>query len=156
MAKKRAKVRKARPLVGGCVERISVPAFEKYHGETTDLVQMQHGVYGLYKNDRLYYIGLAVSLGRRIKQHFRDKHAGRRSRFSLYLVRKIDHIKEIESVLLRVTDPTGIRMRGSWPTLGVPHSCGRRAGQPQPADWPPRIHPPRGVSARKDPDAGGS
>ncbi len=45
MAKKRAKVSKARPLVGGFLERISVTAFEKYHREITDLVQTQHGVY---------------------------------------------------------------------------------------------------------------
>lgn len=103
---------KARPLVGGFLERISVKAFEKYHHEITNLVQMQHGVYALYKNDRLYYVGLAVNLRRRIKQHLRDKHAGRWNRFSLYLVRKVNHIKEIESLLLRIADPTGNKQGG--------------------------------------------
>ena len=102
----------ARPLVGGFLERISVKAFEKYHREITDLVRTQHGVYALYKNDRLYYVGLAVNLRRRIKQHLRDKHAGRWNRFSLYLVRKVDHIKEIESLLLRISDPAGNRQGG--------------------------------------------
>jgi len=54
---------KARPLVGGFLERISVTAFEKYHRDITDLVRSQHGLYALYKNDRLYYVGLAVNLG---------------------------------------------------------------------------------------------
>lgn len=103
---------KARPLVGGFLERISVTAFEKYHREITNLVQTQHGVYALYKNDRLYYVGLAVNLRRRINQHLRDKHAGRWNRFSLYLVRKVDHIKEIESLLLRIADPAGNKQRG--------------------------------------------
>ncbi|MCH8146757.1 MAG: DUF2924 domain-containing protein [Planctomycetes bacterium] len=103
---------KARPLVGGFLERISVTAFEKYHREITDLVRSQHGVYALYKNDRLYYVGLAVNLRRRIKQHLRDKHAGRWNRFSLYLVRKVDHIKEIESLLLRIADPAGNKQGG--------------------------------------------
>ena len=103
---------KARPLVGGFLERISVTAFEKYHREITDLVQTQHGVYALYKNDRLYYVGLAVNLRRRIKQHLKDKHAGRWNRFSLYLVRKVDHIKEIESLLLRISDPAGNKQGG--------------------------------------------
>ena len=103
---------KARPLVGGYLERISVKAFEKHAGEITDLVQSEHGVYALYKNDRLYYVGLAVDLRRRIKQHLRDKHAGRWNRFSLYLVRKVDHIKEIESLLLRIADPAGNKQGG--------------------------------------------
>ena len=103
---------KARPLVGGFLERISVKAFEKHHREITDLVQTQHGVYALYKNDRLYYVGLAVDLRRRIKQHVRDKHAGRWNRFSLYLVRKVDHIKEIESLLLRIANPAGNKQGG--------------------------------------------
>lgn len=42
----------------------------------------------------------------------RDKHAGRWNRFSLYLVRKVDHIKEIESLLLRIADPAGNRQGG--------------------------------------------
>ncbi len=102
----------ARPLVGGFLERISVKAFDKYHREITDLVRTQHGVYALYKHDRLYYVGLAVNLRRRIKQHLRDKHAGRWNRFSLYLVRKVDHIKEIESLLLRIANPAGNKRGG--------------------------------------------
>lgn len=41
MAKKRARLRKARPLVGGFLERISVTAFEKYHREIADFVRSQ-------------------------------------------------------------------------------------------------------------------
>ena len=98
---------KARPLVRGYLERISIKAFDQYRGLITDLVQRQHGVYALYKNDRLYYVGLAVNLRRRINQHLKDRHRGRWNRFSLYLVRKVDHIKEIESLLLRIADPAG-------------------------------------------------
>ncbi|MFQ5502374.1 MAG: DUF2924 domain-containing protein, partial [Phycisphaerae bacterium] len=47
-----------------------------------------------------------------IKQHLKDKHAGRWNRFSLYLVRKVDHIKEIESLLLRIADPAGNKQGG--------------------------------------------
>ena len=99
--------------MGGFLERISVTAFEKYHREITDLVRTRHGVYALYKNDRLYYyVSLAVNLRRRIKQHLRDKHAGRWNRFSLYLVRKVDHIKEIESLLLRIAGLAGNKQGG--------------------------------------------
>lgn len=57
-------MKKSKSLVGGYLERISVKAFEKYQREITDLVRARHGVYALYKNDRLYYVGLAVDLRR--------------------------------------------------------------------------------------------
>lgn len=103
---------RARPLVGGFLERISVKVLEKYHQEITNLAKGEHGVYALYKKDRLYYVGLAVDLRRRIKQHLKDKHAGRWNRFSLYLVHIADHIREIETLLLRIADPKGNRHAG--------------------------------------------
>ena len=47
-----------------------------------------------------------------MKQHIRDKPAGHWNRFSLYLVRRVDLIKEIEALLLRIADPTGNRRGG--------------------------------------------
>jgi len=103
---------RTRPLVGGYLERISVKAFDQYQSEITGLVKNKHGVYALYKGDRLYYVGLAVNLRRRIRQHLKDRHAGKWNRFSLYLVRKVDHIKEIESLILRIADPKGNKQSG--------------------------------------------
>ena len=45
--RRRKKAVRARPLVGGYLERISVKAFERYHTEITELVKTQHGVYAL-------------------------------------------------------------------------------------------------------------
>lgn len=101
-----------RTLVDGYLERISVSAFEKYRLEITRLVRSAHGVYALYHGDRLYYVGLARDLRVRVGQHLRDHHAGRWDRFSLYLVRKVDHIKEIEALLLRIAEPRGNKVRG--------------------------------------------
>jgi hypothetical protein len=78
----------------------------------TDLVAKQRGVYALYKGGRLYYVGLASNLRNRIKNHLKDRHAGKWDKFSLYLVRKADHIKELESLILRIADPTGNATRG--------------------------------------------
>jgi len=103
---------KSRTLVNSFLERISKTAFDTYSKQITDLVEGKHGVYALYKNDRLYYVGLASNLRNRVKQHLKDKHAKRWNRFSLYLVRKVDHIKEIESLLLRIADPRGNKQRG--------------------------------------------
>jgi hypothetical protein len=94
-------------LVIGHLERISSKVFSDYPKQITDLVGRQHGVYALYKGDHLYYVGLASNLRNRIKNHLKDKHAGKWDKFSLYLVRETEHIKEIESILIRIADPAG-------------------------------------------------
>ena len=115
MAKKQRKQRKSRPLVLGYLERVSSKVFSDFPKELTDLVGRKHGVYALYKGDRLYYVGLSGKLRGRIKHHLRDRHSGKWDKFSLYLVRKADHIKELESMILRIADPTGNLTRGRLP-----------------------------------------
>lgn len=106
------KKRQSRQLILGHLERISSKIFSDFPKQLTDLVGQQHGIYALYKSDRLHYVGLASNLRRRIKWHLRDRHAGKWDRFSLYLVHKADHIKELESLILRVADPTGNAVKG--------------------------------------------
>ena len=104
--------RKKSGLVEGHLERISSKAFEDYLKLMTNLVKSKHGVYALYKKDRLYYIGLATNLRRRVKHHLRDRHANKWDRFSLYLVKKADHIKDLESLVVRIAEPRGNRVKG--------------------------------------------
>lgn len=107
MKKPKQKKRKSRALVTGYLERIASKAFEEFPKQVTELIGKQHGIYALYKSNRLYYVGLASNIRRRIPQHLRDRHAGKWDRFSLYLVRKVDHIKELESLILRMAAPKG-------------------------------------------------
>ena len=107
MTKKQPAKRTSRALMLGYLEKVSSKIFSDYSKELTELVGKKHGVYALYKGSRLYYVGLATNLRNRIKTHLNDKHEGKWDKFSLYLVRKADHIKELETLLLRITDPTG-------------------------------------------------
>ncbi len=104
-----------RPLVLGHLEQTASNAFSDYPRQITELVHGKHGVYALYKGDRLYYVGLATNLRNRIKQHLKDRHAGKWNRFSLYLVRKVEHIAEIETIVLRIANPKGNKSRGRLP-----------------------------------------
>ncbi|MFC1595592.1 hypothetical protein ACFL3X_01620 [Gemmatimonadota bacterium] len=106
---------KARPLLVGHLERISSKVFSDYPKQVTDLVGQKHGVYALYKGPKLYYVGLASNLRNRVKHHLRDKHAGKWDKFSLYLVRRTAHVKEIESLVIRIADPTGNTSSGHLP-----------------------------------------
>ncbi len=104
--------RKARPLVLGYLERISSSAFSDFRKHVKLLVSGEQGIYALYKGNRLYYVGLASNLPRRVDHHLKDRHAGKWDRFSLYLVRKVDHIKELEALAIRIANPKGNRTLG--------------------------------------------
>ncbi len=111
MAKKKVK-RKSRPIVIGHLEKISSGVFERYPEQITGLTEGTQGVYALYRRQKLYYIGLASDLKRRIKWHLKDKHKGKWDRFSLYIIRKTDQIREVESVVVRIAEPSGNQQRG--------------------------------------------
>lgn len=115
MVRSTKKVRKTRKLLLGYLERVSSKVFSGFPKVLTDLIGRRHGVYALYKGNRLYYVGLASNLRRRIKYHLGDKHAGRWDKFSLYLVRKADHIKELETLILRIANPKGAVKKGRLP-----------------------------------------
>ena len=63
------KRRKARSvstrLVMGYLERISSGVFDRYSKLITGLVGGKHGIYALYRNNTLYYVGLATDLRKR-------------------------------------------------------------------------------------------
>ena len=48
----------------------------------------------------------------RLKQHQRDRLQGKWDRFSVYLTARDEHIKELESLILRIVVPTGNRTGG--------------------------------------------
>lgn len=102
-------------LVLGYLENVSSKVFSDFPKEITSLVNNRHGVYALYKGDHLYYVGLATNLKNRVKHHLQDRHAGKWDSFRLYLIHKTDHIKELESLILRIADPKGNRVKGRMP-----------------------------------------
>lgn len=107
--------RKHRGLVLGQLEGISSAAFDKYKKVITDTLAHRNGIYALYRNDRLYYVGLATNLKGRINQHLRDRHKGKWTHFSLYLVRSEKNMKDLEALCLRIADPKGNKVRGRLP-----------------------------------------
>jgi len=111
MAKKKSK-RKSRPIVIGHLERMGRGVFSRFQRQITECVKESFGVYALYRKNKLYYIGLASDLKRRIRGHLKDKHGGSWTHFSLYIFRRESHIRELESLLLRIAYPEGNLQRG--------------------------------------------
>jgi hypothetical protein len=103
---------KTKSIVTGHLEKIGAKVFDDFSSVITDLIKGHQGIYALFKKDRLYYVGLARDLKRRINAHNKDRHQNKWTHFSLYIIRKEDHIKEIESLVLRIAYPAGNKIRG--------------------------------------------
>ncbi len=111
---KAKKSQKKRSLVVSHLEGINRNVLEKFQDIVSDYVKGHEGVYALFRKSRLYYVGLASNLRSRVKQHLKDKHAESWDRFSVYLTRGESHLKEMESLLIRVSKPPGNRQKAKF------------------------------------------
>jgi hypothetical protein len=105
-----------RAIVTGYLEKVNAEVFDSYQKEITDMTKGEQGIYALYRKNKLYYVGLATNLRNRIKHHLKDRHKDHWTHFSLYIIRKVDHIKELESLLLRIAYPVGNSIKGKLKT----------------------------------------
>jgi predicted GIY-YIG superfamily endonuclease len=101
-------------LVTQYLENVSSKAFDKYQDIIRSYVARRQGIYALYKRDKLYYVGLATNLRTRLRQHLRDRHAGKWDRFSAYLTLDSSQLKELESLALRIVMPKGNKQMGKF------------------------------------------
>jgi hypothetical protein len=92
-------------LVCQHLENISGDVLEEYQDIIREYVSRRHGVYALYDDDDLYYVGLAGNLSSRLKTHLKDKHSGQWNRFSVYPTIGDQHLRELETLILRVVKP---------------------------------------------------
>jgi hypothetical protein len=101
-------------LVCQYLENISHDALKKYQAVIREFVKGRHGVYALYRKDHLYYVGLASNLRNRLKTHLKDRHARTWDKFSVYLVIEDSHLRELETIILRIAAPKGNKQSGKF------------------------------------------
>jgi hypothetical protein len=97
------------------LEDVSWRLLDHYRDIVRDLIRRRCGIYILYRKRRPYYIGLASNLMGRVNSHLKDRHKGYWDRFSVYLTSDDEHIKALESLLLRIVEPRGNRQSGKFP-----------------------------------------
>jgi len=105
---------KNNPLVTQCLEKIPREALQEYQDVVRQYVKGRQDVYALYRGEKLYYVGLAGNLRNRLKHHLRDRHSQSWNRFSVYLTIGDRHLKELESLILRIVKPSGNKQRGKF------------------------------------------
>ena len=104
-----------KPLVCQHLENISRGALEQYQDIVRQYVRNRQGVYVLYRRGKLYYVGLASNLRSRLGHHLKDRHAHSWDRFSVYLTIGDSHLRELESLILRIVKPPGNKQKGRLP-----------------------------------------
>ena len=82
-------------------------------------IKKNHGIYTLYNEDELYYIGkTSRSLASRLEQHLKDKHKNKWTHFSVYLTKKKRDVHDIEAVMICVAQPKGNSQKKQYLVLG--------------------------------------
>ena len=100
-----------RTLVIQSLENVSKGVFRNYASQITELIGRSPGVYALYDDMGLYYVGKSVDLKGRVHHHLKDRHRASWTHFSLYLFRHEHHVDEIESLLISIASPKGNRVK---------------------------------------------
>ena len=105
---------RASDLLIAFLEQVSWRVLDEYRDILKQMIRRKAGVYALYRQDKLYYVGLASNLMGRVNTHLKDRHRGAWDRFSVYLTNDSNHIKPLESLLLRIARPSGNRVSGGF------------------------------------------
>ena len=105
---------KRSPLVCQHLENVSRDVLEEHQDIIREYVRHRQGVYALYRRGKLYYVGLASNLRPRLAHHLKDRHHGSWDRFSVYLTIGDSHLRELESLILRIVKPSGNKQQGKF------------------------------------------
>ncbi len=122
MVKKQKKAKKRFPsgkgaLIKGMSGRLPVQILESpiFKAELKTLMRGFAGIYALYKRNRLYYVGLTTDLYWRIWHHTRDRHSGKWDHFIIFRIHRVGYLKDIETLIGRLTEAPGNKVRGKVP-----------------------------------------
>jgi len=119
--KRRRKTRRVKKtvkgaLLKGVLENVPASAFDVIYKSISETMKGKAGIYALYDGDELYYVGLARSLRGRIRKHTKDKHSGNWDTFSFFIVEKTRYLKDLETLILRISNPKGNSTLGKIPS----------------------------------------
>jgi hypothetical protein len=66
------------------------------------------------RHNKVYYVGLASNLRSRLRHHLDDKHAKYWDSFSVYLTVNDQHLRQLESLVIRIARPKGNDQKGKF------------------------------------------
>ena len=81
-----------------------------------EIMRGYSGIYALYKKKTLYYVGLTKNLKGRINTHLKDRHRSKWDSFVIFRIQRVEYLKDIETLLTRIVEPKGNRVKGKVPS----------------------------------------
>jgi hypothetical protein len=96
------------------LENVSRDVLAEHQAIVRKYVRQRQGVYALYRRGKIYYVGLASNLHTRLGHHLKDRHHDSWDRFSVYLTIGDSHMRELESLILRIVKPPGNKQKGKF------------------------------------------
>lgn len=96
-------------------EILASPIFRK---KLQELMKGYAGIYALYHHDRPYYVGLTTNLFGRVNGHLKDRHKGQWDHFVIFRIKKVDYLKDIETLITHLMPWPGNRVKGKVPRDG--------------------------------------
>jgi len=118
-AKKRKSSKGA--LIKGMTRRLPIAILENevFRRRLREIMRGYAGIYAMYKKNELYYVGLTKNLFGRLKTHrLRDRHAGKWDEFIIFRIKKVNYLKDIETLLTHLVELKGNRVKGKVPLDG--------------------------------------
>jgi hypothetical protein len=73
------------------------------------------GIYALYDGPKLYYVGLTRNLFGRVRWHLLDRHARKWDSFVIFRIKRVNYLKDIETLLMHLITTPGNRVKGKVP-----------------------------------------
>ena len=115
--RKRPQRSKKGALIKGMSKRLPSEILDNpiFRTRLKEIMRGYAGIYALYRKDKLYYVGLTRNLFGRINWHLRDRHAGRWDRFIIFRIKRVNYLKDIETLLTHLVDTKGNRAKGKVP-----------------------------------------
>ena len=103
-------------IIKGVLENQPKEFLELALDELKDIIKEDPGIYALYKGKKLYRVGLAKRTIRRLPAYLKSKtHRDKWDNFSVYVVKREKHLKDLETLVLRTARPEGNKILGNIP-----------------------------------------
>ena len=108
MARKKSKDKRKRgTLIKHYLQQVKASSFDAVGKEIKSILRGQPGIYALHKGEKLWYVGLATDLKNRIPWHLRDRHAKKWDNFSIFIVRNVKYLRDLERTVVQIAQPKG-------------------------------------------------
>lgn len=96
-------------LIKGALEKIPVEVIEDatFRKRLREIMKGWSGIYALYKDDKVYYVGKSINDFWRLWRHYqRDRHVGKWDKFSVFRF-KTKNLPALETLVLHISKPKG-------------------------------------------------